>query len=80
MTNGIKAKDIRDFEKYAQKLDDVMKRIQTYHPTANYYLNMDDLQLMSEEPFLDGEYGTIEYNEKAEVSSVWIRSASGGEK
>lgn len=46
MRNGIKEKDIRDFEKYAQKLDDVMKRIQEYHPTANYYLNMDNLQLM----------------------------------
>ena len=80
MKNGIKAKDIKDFEKYAQKLDDVMKRIQEYHPTANYYLNMDDLQLMSDEPFLDRKDGGIKYNEEAEVSSVWIRSASGGEK
>lgn len=76
MRNGIKEKDIKDFEKYAQKLDDVMKRIQEYHPTANYYLNMDNLQLMSDVPFDDN----CRYNEKAEVSSVWIRSASGGEK
>lgn len=76
MRNGIKAKDIKDFEKYARKLDDIMKRIQEYHPTANYYLNMDSLQLMSEYPFDDN----YRYNEKAEVSSVWIRSASCGEK
>lgn len=76
MRNGIKEKDIRDFEKYAQKLDDVMKRIQEYHPTANYYLNMDNLQLMSDAPFDDN----YKYNENAEVSSIWIRSANGGEK
>jgi hypothetical protein len=76
MRNGIKEKDIRDFEKYARKLDDIMKRIQEYHPTANYYLNMDSLQLMSDDPFDDNE----RYNAKAEVSSVWIRSSCGGEK
>lgn len=80
MTKGIKEKDIRDFEKYAKKLDEVMKRIQEYHPTANYYLNMDELQLMCDEPFIDGEDGDIEHNKDAKVSSVWIRSASGGEK
>jgi hypothetical protein len=53
-----------------------MKRIQEYHPTANYYLNMDSLQLMSDDPFDDNE----RYNAKAEVSSVWIRSSCGGEK
>lgn len=76
MRNGIKEKDIKDFEKYAQKLDDIMKRIQEYHPTTNYYLNMDNLQLMSDVPFDNN----CRYNENAEVSSVWIRSASGGEK
>lgn len=76
MRQGIKEKDIRDFEKYAQKLDDIMKRIQEYHPTANYYLNMDNLHLMSDVPFNEN----YRYNEKFEVSSVWIRSSSGGEK
>lgn len=76
MRNGIKEKDIRDFEKYAQKLDDIMKRIQEYHPTANYYLNMDNFQLMSDDPF---DYNG-RYNAKAEVSSIWIHSSSGGEK
>ena len=80
MKKGIKEKDIRDFEKYANKLDELMKRIQEYHPTANYYLNMDDLQLMCDAPFIDGKDGDIKYNENAIVSSVWIRSASGGEK
>lgn len=80
MKKGIKEKDIRDFEKYAQKLDEVMKRIQEYCPSANYYLNMDNLQLMCDEPFIDGKDGAIKYNDDAEVSIVWIRSASGGEK
>ena len=65
MKKGIKEKDIRDFEKYANKLDELMKRIQEYHPTANYYLNMDDLQLMCDAPFIDGKDGDIKYNENA---------------
>lgn len=80
MKKGIKEKDIRDFEKYAKKLDEVINRIQEYCPSANYYLNMDLLQLMCDEPFIDGNDGAVKYNDDAEVSSVWIRSSSGGEK
>ena len=47
MTQGIKEKDIRDFEKYAQKLSDTMKRIREYRPEANAYLAMNELHLMS---------------------------------
>lgn len=38
MKNGIKAKDIRDFEKYANKLVDVLSRIREYKPEANAFL------------------------------------------
>lgn len=38
MTKGIKAKDIRDFEKYAKKLNDVVGRIREYKPEANAFL------------------------------------------
>ena len=38
MTNGIKAKDIRDFEKYARKLSEVVERIREYKPEANAFL------------------------------------------
>ena len=47
MRQGIKEKDIRDFEKYAKKLSDVMVRIQKYAPEANAYLAMNVLNLMS---------------------------------
>ena len=35
MIQGIKEKDIRDFEKYAKKLPDVMVRIVEYKPEVN---------------------------------------------
>lgn len=38
MTKGIKAKDIRDFEKYAQKLSEVLNRTREYKPEANAFL------------------------------------------
>lgn len=47
MKQGIKEKDIRDFEKYAKKLSGVMKRIQGYKPEANAYLACESLHLMS---------------------------------
>ena len=48
MTQGIKERDIRDFEKYANKLVDVMRRIKQYKPEANAYLAEDSLNLMSD--------------------------------
>lgn len=47
MTQGIKEKDIRDFEKYAKKLSNIMKRIKEYKPEANAYLANETLNLMS---------------------------------
>lgn len=47
MRQGIKEKDIRDFEKYASKLNDVICHIQEYNPNASVYLAMEDLCLMS---------------------------------
>ncbi len=38
MKQGIKEKDIKDFEKYAHKLNDDVKRIRAYKPDANVYL------------------------------------------
>lgn len=39
MVNGIKEKDIRDFEKYAIKLREVLCRIRKYKPEANAFLS-----------------------------------------
>ena len=49
MRQGIKEKDIKDFEKYANKLSEVMQRINAYKPEANAYLAEDVLCLMSED-------------------------------
>lgn len=38
MRQGIKEKDIQDFEKYAQKLSNVLRRIHEYKPEANAFL------------------------------------------
>jgi len=76
MRKGIKKKDIRDFEKYANKLDEVMKRILEYNPNAGFYLNMDILELFGNDSFSDN--GT--YLEENKVSEVWIRHSSGGEQ
>lgn len=43
MRQGIKGKDIRDFEKYAQKLSTVMCRIREYKPEANAFLACEGL-------------------------------------
>ena len=39
MEKGIKEKDIRDFEKYAIKLREVLCRIRKYKPEANAFLS-----------------------------------------
>lgn len=54
MKQGIKEKDIRDFEIYAQKLNDVLRRIREYKPEANAYLScggVSCLNLMSDMHF-----------------------------
>lgn len=47
MKQGIKEKDIRDFEKYAKKLSNIVERIREYKPEANAYLSCEILNLMS---------------------------------
>ena len=42
MRCGIKERDIRDFEKYANKLADVMHRIISYNPDAMAFLDNGD--------------------------------------
>lgn len=48
MQKGIKEKDIRDFEKCALKLLDIIERIRTYQPEANIYVAGNEMHLMSE--------------------------------
>lgn len=68
MKNGIKAKDIRDFKKYAEKLYEINERIKEYNPDAYIYVQEDTLILRGHE---FDKYG---------VESVWIRGMDcGGE-
>ena len=48
MKQGIKAKDIRDFEKAVERLDEVLERIQQYKPAAYIYVAPSQINLMSE--------------------------------
>ena len=75
MRQGIKEKDIRDFEKYANKLNDVICRIQEYNPNVNVYLAMEDLCLMSGQSHDDYGYKQQENI----VTSVMITSANCGD-
>lgn len=49
MNQNIKEKDIRDFEKYAKKLSEVVERIREYNPNASGFMECDCLCLMSDE-------------------------------
>jgi hypothetical protein len=76
MQKGIKEKDIRDFEKYATKLKELLERIQEYCPEANYYLAMSDLNLLcgeSHDPY------TTQAQQENIVTSVSLGDAGGGD-
>lgn len=74
MRQGIKEKDIRDFEKYANKLADVLQRIREYKPEANAYLAEDTLNLLSNEPH--DEYG--HKHEEYSVTNIYMQGFDGG--
>ncbi len=75
MRQGIREKDIRDFEKYANKLSNVLKRIKDYKPEANAYLAEDTLNLMSQEHH--DHYGRKhpEYS----VTNIYMNGFDGGD-
>lgn len=76
MTQGIKEKDVRDFEKYANKLNDVIIRIREYPPAARYYLANETLNLMNGPSHAHPDLGI----EKGEVAaSVLMKYTSGGD-
>ncbi len=76
MRQGIKEKDIRDFEKYAQKLSDLIVRIREYCPDAQLYLACESLHLMNGPSHGHPELGM----EKGEsVTDVLIKYTGGGD-
>lgn len=46
MIKGVKDKDIRDFEKYASKLAEIIDRIVEYCPAARIYVTPQEINLM----------------------------------
>lgn len=77
MTKGIKAKDIRDFEKYANKLNQTLTRIREYCPEASYYATPDELHLMS--GFSFDRDSSREEQENLLVTSVSINHLEAGD-
>ena len=51
MTQGIKQKDIEDFEKCVRKLNSIVERIQEYKSEAGIYVTPNFLNLMSNRDF-----------------------------
>lgn len=81
MRKGIKEKDIRDFEKAARKLDEVISRIREYKDNAHIYVTPGEINLMACE--LSGTHGRIEGAEtdpaKATVTSVTCNAIECGD-
>ena len=75
MVQGIKAKGIRNFIKYATKLSDVVACIREYKPEANAFLAMDDLHLMSG----DFRKEKMEDAERYSVAVVHMNGFDGGD-
>lgn len=75
MRQGIREKDIRDFEKHANKLANVLKRIRYYKPEANAYLAEDTLNLMSNEPH--DKYGRK--HQEYSVVDIYMNGFDGGD-
>lgn len=75
MTQGIKEKDIRDFEKYAKKLSGIMKRIREYRPEANAYLACESLHLMSRDFHDISRAGQQDYC----VAEIFMEGFDGGD-
>lgn len=72
----IKASDIRDFEKVAQRLSEVLLRIRKYNPEANIFSAGDTLNLLSE---YDDESRTSEERHAIIASYVRIPGLDSGD-
>lgn len=72
MIQGVKEKDIRDFEKYARKLSYVVERIRKYNPDVYGFQHQESLCLMN------GRWeNTNEADEKC-ITSVMMCHFDGG--
>lgn len=74
MQKGIKEKDIRDFTKYAERLNQVMQRIREYKPEACIYASQESLCLLPCPP----HEGLGKSNADQEIASVTISGMDSG--
>ncbi len=75
MKNGIKAKDIREFEKLTGKLAALISRIRETVPEANLYVAGNEIYLCS------GDTAELDYEEQAKlvVATSPLMSIDGGD-
>ena len=73
---SIKARDIKDFEKAAQRLNTILQRIRKYNPEANVFSDGDTLNLLSG---YDDESRPSEERDAIVVSCVTITSLDSGD-
>ena len=74
MQQGIKEKDIRDFVKYAERLNTIMKRIREYKPDAMLFAQEDNLTLVSST--IRNKYGSVDCDKA--IQSVCIDGMDSG--
>ncbi len=73
---SIKARDIQDFEKAAQRLNTILQRIRKYNPDANIFSAGDTLNLLSE---YDNESRSCEERDAIVASCVTITGLDSGD-
>lgn len=76
LIKGIKAKDIKDFEKYSQKLSEVIKRIREYQGGAYIYATPYTLNLMA---YFEDDSKSIRASNKPLVTSVVVENLDCGD-
>lgn len=72
MRQGVKEKDIKDFEKYAKKLSNVVERIREYNPNIYGFQHQEDLCLMN------GRWDNTNEAEEKRIISVYMPHFDGG--
>ena len=75
MKQGINNKDIRDFVKCVEKLNEIMNRIRAYKPEAMIYIAEETFNLMSGHPYEDDTIG----DQSKIVESVIVDSVDVGD-
>ena len=76
MKQGIKNKDIKDFEKCVKKLDEIIKRIRMYKDEAYIYATPYELHLMA---YNDTDPRDFHVSNKPLVTSVFVDALDSGD-